>query len=594
MDNCTPNTRLSSIQVCDCCRRRKLKCDRLYPCGSCKTSLLHCSYNHVLQRKGPKRHKRSPRVSVEADDKDRGSPGSSTFYTFHASSSSSEDLDGGSPSTSTAASSPPASVVAPKEVTHIPENEEPLLLPPPLPALPQPPRLSALVVLAHVSVYLKYLFPIMPVFDPQTVIQDSSDPGSLPPERYALLVSLCAITHIQLKLDGPGFTDEGTLISGDALLSEAVRARNEYNTIEHASVDSLLTSFYLFASYGNLEKHCHASFYLNQAVCMVHTLGLNRESVYSDMETGEAENCRRVFWLIFVSERAYALQQSKPVMSRNSIRKPEPLDADDPNLAYGFLNVINIFEKLPVELYDFICSGCEDEASGFALASFVQSSLNFSLSLEGVAETQLVDILVTQQWLQGVMWKFGLSRSPHKLLGNRGSIPFNAPLSAAHSIMEVLSSVSQTSIDAHGISMVRSVLSSYPWSKTNTDYAQEQKLFDVGTYVADVARIARSSNAMPIDSTTSHPNVLLWGIVNALSNIRGSQSHLLPILLELSEDVLELESPPIPLPTLTLPDDPLVSHDYWQPNLPKKQHQHDTEAQRAALESYASELQASF
>ena len=159
----------------------------------------------------------------------------------------------------------------------------------------------------------------MPVFDPEIVIQDSSDPESLPPERYAFLAALCAITHIQLKLDGPGVVDtsagsafgisiaaaaeEGNLISGDTLLAEAVRARNEYNTIEHTSVDSLLTSFYLFASYGNLENHSYASFYLCQAVCMVHTLGLNRESVYLRMDPGEAENCRRIFWLIFVSER---------------------------------------------------------------------------------------------------------------------------------------------------------------------------------------------------------------------------------------------------------------------------------------------------
>ena len=155
-------------------------------------------------------------------------------------------------------------------------------------------------------------------------------------------------------------------------------------------------------------------------------------------------------------------------MSRNSIRKPEVFYGDDSNLAYGFLNVINIFEKLPVELYDFISSGYEDEASGFALASFIQSSLSFPLSLEGVTETQQVDILITQQWLQGVMWKLGLSRSPHKLLGNRGLIPFDAPLLAAYSIMEVLSSVSQTSIDAHGISMVRHSLSSYPSLRANS------------------------------------------------------------------------------------------------------------------------------
>lgn len=141
-------------------------------------------------------------------------------------------------------------------------------------------------------------------------------------------------------------------------------------------------------------------------------------------------------------------------MTRSSIRKPEVLDADDPNLIYGFLNLINLYERLPAELYDFVSSGCDDESTGVALASFVHSSLGFPLSLEDIVEIQQVDILVTQQWLQGMMWKLGLSSLSHKFLENPGSIPWDAPLSAAYSILEILSSVSQSSIDAHGISMV--------------------------------------------------------------------------------------------------------------------------------------------
>lgn len=146
-------------------------------------------------------------------------------------------------------------------------------------------------------------------------------------------------------------------------------------------------------------------------------------------------------------------------MTRSSIRKPEVLGSDDPNSAYGLLNLINLYEKLPVELYDFMSSECDDGASGFALASFIHGSLSFPLNLEDAMETQRVDIIVTQQWLQGVMWKLGLSRSPYKLLGNQGSIPPDTPLSAAYSIMEVFASVSQSSIDVHGISMVWDSLS---------------------------------------------------------------------------------------------------------------------------------------
>lgn len=302
MERRIPNSGLSTMQVCDCCRRRKLKCDRTYPCGPCKNSLLHCSYNHVLQRKGPKPDKRMSRPSAarsarsESDSFD--SPGSTTSCTSQ-SSLVSEKFGGCSPPATTA-SSPFPSVVVLEEVAQVPTSElQAATSPPPSTS----PRLSSLVLLAHLRVYLKYLFPIMPVFNPETVLRDSRDPGSLSPERYAFLAALCALTHVQLKLDGPGLTEAGTSISGDALLSEAVRARNEYDTIEHASVDSLMSAFCLFASYGNLEKASHASFYLSQAVCMVHTLGLNRESTYLGMDPADADYCRRIFWLLFISER---------------------------------------------------------------------------------------------------------------------------------------------------------------------------------------------------------------------------------------------------------------------------------------------------
>jgi len=66
-----------------------------------------------------------------------------------------------------------------------------------------------------------------------------------------------------LKLDGPGISGgpDGfppssggeSLISGETLLAEALKARKEYDLIEHPGVDNLLTSFFLFAAYGNMD-----------------------------------------------------------------------------------------------------------------------------------------------------------------------------------------------------------------------------------------------------------------------------------------------------------------------------------------------------
>ena len=144
-------------------------------------------------------------------------------------------------------------------------------------------------------------------------------------------------------------------------------------------------------------------------------------------------------------------------MLRLNIRKPEVYNSEDPVLTYGFINLVNLFEKLPIELYDWICSDDEQDnftPSGTTMTNNIQNALCAPLLLDGVMETQQVDIRVTQQWLQAVMWKLGLSASLEKLIQTQSILPLNVPLTAGKSVMKTLSSVSQSSIDAHGIGMV--------------------------------------------------------------------------------------------------------------------------------------------
>jgi hypothetical protein len=163
-----------------------------------------------------------------------------------------------------------------------------------------------------VNVYLKYLYTIMPVIRPEQVLNDSREPEKLTPPRYAFMAALCAATHVQLKLDGAdGVTDASltspvdgrSAMSGEELLIEAANARKECDVSENINIESLLTSFFLFAAYGNLDRQDQAWFYLSQSTSMAHTLGLHRETTYSELEATEAEERRRVFWLLFVTER---------------------------------------------------------------------------------------------------------------------------------------------------------------------------------------------------------------------------------------------------------------------------------------------------
>ncbi|KAL4919931.1 fungal-specific transcription factor domain-containing protein [Aspergillus aurantiobrunneus] len=557
-------------QACDNCRRRKIKCSRELPCDKCQRLLLSCSYSDVLRRKGPKFRTLYPlapihplvarqRQLLQCDPQrysaEREWFTDPTSYPM-----------GGSPT------SPPFAMeehqylvpeipesfgrLPPPELVSSPDSANSLSDSPPGAFLPSPRILTPPVLLAHVNVYLKYMFPIMPVVQKEELQQDCHHPRHLSSQRYAFLAALCAATHIQLKLDGTTpvadtshlqtGADGNSLMSGEELLAEAVRARKDCNIIEDMNVEGLLTSFFLFASYGNLDRQDHAWFYLCQATSMIFSLGLHRESTYSELGIEEAEQKRRVFWLLFITERGYALQQAKPVMLRNSIHKPQVLCSDDPILAYGFINLIGVFENLSVNLYDWVSAGGRDGSSEMPPTSTIQASLSKPISLEGVSEIQKVDILITQQWLQAMMWKLSMTRAAQPGSRNEVVLPFHLPVLVGKAVMSVIGEASQGAVDAHGIGM-------------------EQKLFDLGVSVADVSRSLSTKAANNLAESTVDPRELLWGILSTLSRIRGSQSYLFPSLVERCKGTLGFDCPLSlsdflpPLPTGSSSSEPIPS-----------------------------------
>lgn len=149
-------------------------------------------------------------------------------------------------------------------------------------------------------------------------------------------------------------------------------------------------------------------------------------------------------------------------MLRNSIHKPQVLCSDDPILAYGFINLIGVFESLSVNLYDWVSAGGSvsgggnnrDGSSEMPPTSAIQATLSKPISLEGVSEIQKVDILITQQWLQAMMWKLSMTRASQPGSRNETVLPFHLPVLVGKAVMSVIAEASQGAVDAHGIGMV--------------------------------------------------------------------------------------------------------------------------------------------
>lgn len=168
------------------------------------------------------------------------------------------------------------------------------------------------ILTAHIHLFMSYIFPILPVVDGPVLLQDAARLDSLPVSKYAVLLSLAATTRIQLKLDQDKALETNLLpslqnqtpVSGPQLLAAAEAAHLQANVVDNMTLDAIVTGFFLFTANGNLEKGNKAWFYLSQAITLAIMLGLNREdAVTAKLAMDEVDMRRRIFWLLYISER---------------------------------------------------------------------------------------------------------------------------------------------------------------------------------------------------------------------------------------------------------------------------------------------------
>ncbi|KAL2855738.1 hypothetical protein BJX68DRAFT_231110 [Aspergillus pseudodeflectus] len=542
----TPKQKRPSSMACDNCRRRKVRCTRERPCQKCQDVSLVCSYTSIPRRKGPKGHNahvlnslRILNVLPAGTTSSTGSYAQQQAFTSMPTLPSSYDME------STTSSSPTPSLTVSHTSGSSADHQTQLGLSPSSPTTTTR-RISSTVLGAHVGLFLHHLYPIMPVVDAQAMA-DCADPDALHPRRYAHLVALSAATHLQLNLDiGEPKPSDDNLISGHDLILEALRALCEYDPLDEPHMDTVLTMFFLFCAYGNLNKPSYAWHYLSQTISYLQILNLDKEAIYAGLSLADAEARRRVFWLVFITERAYALQTGRPVMLRPSIRKPSVLNSETPVLLYGFVSLISLFEQMVPDFYSWnnmeSLNGLQESS---ALNAMYQSISNPPALLAEVSETHQVDYIISQQWLLVCLWNYHMKLYPYRGRDSSTLLPIHIPLMAGRCALACLSSVSMPSVDAHGIGM-------------------EQKLYDIGESITQLAPTLLTKRPTKTLST-SETKDLLKSILDVLSRTRGSQSYLFSTLLEKSQDILQASHLPPPPPQLFASSKKVQPHSQSQP-----------------------------
>ena len=255
-------------RACDACHRRKVKCDGINPCRNCSASQLSCTYNAIPQKKGPKGSR--AKVITELREKERQTS---------------------------------LSIRMQNRASGIHNAPAGLSL------APTPGLLSSDMVKECIEFFFSHMYSSMPILHRQRLEQQALYMDqSL--DTYCLLASLCALVLLQPGMMMPGsdpFSFDAmpgaSLRTSTFLMEEAIRVRKGYEYMNSPTLNTLCTSYFLFGCQYALEMHDKAWFHLREATTLMHMVGMNKETTYSQYDGIEASRRRRLYWLFFITER---------------------------------------------------------------------------------------------------------------------------------------------------------------------------------------------------------------------------------------------------------------------------------------------------
>ena len=157
--------------------------------------------------------------------------------------------------------------------------------------------------------FFTQMYPTMPILYRDQIRNAVGEMGHSV-ESYCLVTSFLAFMLIQpgivLKtgqlMDQPAGSVTNPKM-GSVLMEEAIRVRKNYDYVENPTVNTVITSFFLFGCAFGLNKHNTGWFHLREATALAQILGMQDENTYMFDNVVEMSRKRRLFWLLFVTER---------------------------------------------------------------------------------------------------------------------------------------------------------------------------------------------------------------------------------------------------------------------------------------------------
>ncbi|KAJ2899792.1 RING-3 protein [Zalerion maritima] len=469
--------------VCDNCRSRRVRCDGEFPCQRCQYAKLTCKRDHVPRKRGPKPGHGKVIDGIRARDEHgegHTSPPSEPKLPpngeFHGVSNGSSPAQVSHPSPWT---------TSPSSATHSSFDGEPFG-PFSTDQLRPNMRHHFDMIPKLVDLYYEHIYPIMPLVYMPTISEIIGRPMSPPEKRQ--IYALCALTAFHMSgksinAAGPASTWEAASAPpaweqiGRSFLDESISARQSYDFEEDISLPAITASFWMSTSFFEINQSKKSWYYLKEALSLAMDLGLHNEAKYMGLSDTEKLCRRRVFWILFVTERSFAILRRKPLTFTRTPSLPTTThDYEAPDIHAGFLKLVASYTPLDTAFVN----AWNDEASDPSINRTAFMNLQDTLALAPTSPTtspvstpgpggppdpddpepttiQKADLLMTQQWLRLIVWQASLRQGLLSSHAEHPSMRFSFPLSVAHDTVAVLSALPPKAVEVHGMGIFEKI-----------------------------------------------------------------------------------------------------------------------------------------
>ncbi|KAF2135982.1 uncharacterized protein K452DRAFT_322724 [Aplosporella prunicola CBS 121167] len=616
-------------KACDQCRLRKTKCDLSQPCSSCSARNFQCTYATPHRKRGPARRSearhqpssvdstvRTPTTATPPDSSNHTQPpvdleipdqqpSWDLFGSLPAAAWNSSEADFFMPpvQASTSLERPTSAALGDPLLNLLPEQPDPaarsIVHPQPLQTVVQatfwPPNVDEERLIRWIDVYFDRLFPTLPILRRATVFSRLlSQHHRTVPHFGAMLLALGSFSLIQpVRIrEWPSASSREAMIN--MMLSESVKMRASVDFGETPSFDALLTSIFLFACLFQRNQHNAAWLRLREAAELGCLLGLDRIESYNACRPEDRQQRLRIYYLLSVTERAYALERRHPITflghpgaetqmllrSVTSVTADNNMDIviDDDAESAGTLGLVELMTLFDPINEDFLrcfngqCGlgrqGCQyfDQNTAISIyqsindhqrhmssyevstpgqASDTAASLDWRAEIS-LKESQKADLKVNELWLMNRLWCVCLSHKVLTLQAEHPALRIDHSISIFEAALRLCQTLPLSSLEVHGVGLIEKLYCICESAVATRRYGEH--LCYLSPNHEQITELLRSpvSSGLPMTTachSASDPMLaLLKGFFDFFKKIRAGQHPVLGKYVALVGEELSIES----------------------------------------------------